>query len=639
MVRAFKAIDRAADRALWGSGAVSIVVLLLLAAFVTTEVFARYVLSIHIRGLFDVAVYCLIIFTFLSAAYTLREGQHISVDMLVSRLPERTRVGLDIGIYLVSLAFPIILGYNAGQWAYESLSRGVMTISEVPILKGILISTIPLGSFPLILQIIRKVVHNIRSLPSYAIPSQTFSQRLRANPLIYISLFIIGIMIGLILAIYINPVAGVVFLALVLLFSGMPVFLALGLVGSLGLYFTVDLTALVQTPFLAYQAVNSFPLTSLPLFILGGLILEEGKIIHKVFSLLQLLAGRFISAPLVVTILVGGFFCAISGSSVATTAIIAAVTLPILIGQGYSKSLSSGVVAGATIGTVIPPSIGYILYGVITGESVGQLFMAGLVPGAIIFGSYFLYVIIRSMVSKQSLFEKGQVPSQVSFPQVSWKDRLLALRGASWGLFTPVFVLGGIYMGIFTPTEAAAVMVVYAVIVCIFITRTLKWQGLIRCTLRGAKISSMILLIIVSARIFGAVTSQLRIATDLVTFAETAGLSATTVLGLLFLVLFIFGMLLDAASVMLITLPVFYPLAMAAGFNSVWFGVFYIITLEIGLLTPPIGLNLFAIRGVSGIPLGTIIRGATPFLFIMMLSLVVFTLFPQLVTWLPSTMW
>lgn len=639
MARAFKAIDRAADRALWGSGVVATVILLLLAAFITAEVIARYVLSIHIRGLFDLAVYCLIVFTFLSAAYTLRDGQHISVDMLVSRLPERTRVGLDIGIYLVSLAFPIILGWNAGQWAYESLSRGVMTISEVPILKGILISTIPLGSFLLILQIIRKVVHNIRSLPSYAIPSQTFSRRLRASPLIYIAIFAIGITIGLILAIHINAVVGVIILALVLLFSGMPVFLALGLAGSLGLYFTVDPTALVQTPFFAYQAVSSFPLTALPLFILGGLILEEGKIIHKVFSLLQLFSGRFISAPLIATILVGGFFSAVSGSSVATTAIIAAITLPILIGQGYSKSLSSGVVAGATIGTVIPPSIGYILYGVITGESVGQLFMAGLVPGAIIFGSYGVYVIIRSMVSKQSLFEKGQVPSQVSCPQVSWKDRLLALRGASWGLFTPVFVLGGIYMGIFTPTEAAAVMVVYAVIVCVFITRTIKWQDLIRCTLRGAKISSMILLIIVSARILGAVTSQLQIATDLVTFAETAGLSAIAVLGLLFLVLFILGMLLDAASVMVITLPVFYPLAMAAGFDSVWFGVFYIVTLEIGLLTPPVGLNLFVIRGVSGIPLGTIIRGTAPFLFIMMLSLVVFTLFPQLVTWLPSTMW
>jgi len=418
----------------------------------------------------------------------------------------------------------------------------------------------------------------------------------------------------------------------------MPVFIALGLCGCVGLYFLIDPVTMPQVATMAYKAVNKFSLTCLPLFILAGIILERGKVLDKVFSLLELFTGRFASASLVATILIGGFFCAVSGSSVGTTGAIAAVILPMLISRGYNKSLSSGTIAGSTIGLIIPPSMAYILYGVITGESIAQLFMAGIGPGAILFSFYIIYVVIRGAVNKESLFEEGRVPNQVSLQKASWKDRISALKMASWGLFTPIFVLGGIYLGVFTPTEAAAVMVVYAVVVCVFIMRTLTWRDVIGSALRSAKVSSMILCIISSAMILGAVISQLRIAANLAAFAQEAGLSANAVLVFIFLILFILGMFLDGASIMVITLPIFYPLAIAVGINSVWFGVFYTLTIEIGLLTPPVGLNLFVIKGASGLPLGTVIRGTVPFLLMMGLCLIFMSLFPQLALWLPSTM-
>jgi C4-dicarboxylate transporter DctM subunit len=314
------------------------------------------------------------------------------------------------------------------------------------------------------------------------------------------------------------------------------------------------------------------------------------------------------------------------------------VSLPILTNQGYRKSLSSGAVAGSTIGTVIPPSIGYILYGVITGESIGQLFIAGIIPAIIIFSFYCLYIISRSVISKQSLFEVGESMARQSRQDASWKDKIRTLQNASWGLFAPIFVLGGIYMGIFTPSEAAAVMVMYAIVITVLIMKTLTLEQLLAAVLVGAKISSMILLIIVGARIFGAVTSQLGIAADLVAFTERAGIPPIGSLALVSLMLIVLGMFLDAGSIMVITLPVFYPLIMKVGFNSVWFGVFYIIILEIGLLTPPVGLNLFVIKGLSDFPMGTIIRGVLPFIFILFLSLLILTLFPQLVIWLPAVM-
>jgi len=627
-VKVFRIIDRTIDKILSGMGVAAIIMMLLLAAFVATQVFSRYILSIHIVGLFDLSVYCLISFTFLIPAYTLREKEHVSVDVLTSNLPERTRHGLDIGVYLVSLIFPVLLGWYAGHWAYASFSRGVMTVAGLPIPKGILISTIPVGCFFLFLQIIRMFVQEI-----------SFSLKDNSSVYLFIStIFIIVIIVFLLLLKHISPVIGLGVFALFFLFSGMPVFIALGLCGCVGLYFLIDPVTMPQVATMAYKAVNKFSLTCLPLFILAGIILERGKVLDKVFSLLELFTGRFASASLVATILIGGFFCAVSGSSVGTTGAIAAVILPMLISRGYNKSLSSGVIAGSTIGLIIPPSMAYILYGVITGESIAQLFMAGIGPGAILFSFYILYVVIRGAVNKESLFEEGQIPSQVSLQQVSWRDRITALKMASWGLFTPIFVLGGIYMGIFTPTEAAAVMVVYAVVVCVFIMKTLTWRDVIGSSLKSAKVSSMILCIICCAMILGAVISQLRIAANLATFAQAAGLSAAAVLVFIFLILFILGMFLDGASIMVITLPIFYPLAMAIGINSVWFGVFYTLTIEIGLLTPPVGLNIFVIKGASGLSLGTVIWGTLPFLLIMALCLVIIYLYPQIVLWLPSTM-
>jgi len=634
--RLYKAIDRSIDNILSAMGFLSVVMMVLLSLFISTQVLCRYFFSTHIPGLFDLSIYSLIIFSFLSAAYTLREGQHISVDILSHHLSESAKVGFQISTYIVSLFFVVILGWISWQWAYSSFLSGAMTISETPIPKGILISTISLGSFFLFLQIIRLIV-SLSIQSSHLFNFNNFFKDKWNKPFIFMVIFIAGLILGILVAVYVNEIAGICLIALLVLLCGMPVFLALGFTGSIGMYVLIGESTLRQLPFLAYKSVDSFPLTCLPLFIIAGIIMEKGKIVDDVFSLFRYFAGNLISAPLISTILVGGFFCAISGSSVATTSLIAAVSLPILISNGYKKSISSGVVAGSTIGTVIPPSIGYVLYGVITEESIGQLFMAGIIPAAMIFSFYCLYIIIRAKISADSLFEKGQAMLQIDEQKIN-KEGSVVLMRALCGLFAPVFVLGGIYMGVFTPTEAAAIMVIYAIIITILIMKAVTWRQLFEIILTGTKVSSMILIIIVSARIFGALTSQLGIAADLVTYIEEGQISQIKTLLVISTMLVVLGMFLDAASIMVITLPVFYPVIMAAGFNSVWFGVFFIIVLEIGLLTPPVGLNLFIIKGLSKFNMGVIVRGTVPFILIMLLSLFILILFPQLATWLPSLM-
>ncbi|WP_300457641.1 TRAP transporter large permease subunit [Desulfobacula sp.] len=637
MKKIFEIMECILDKILSAMGFISVALMVLLSLFISTQVFCRYFLSMHIPGLFDLAIYSLILFTFLSAPYALREGQHICVDLFFNHLSDSAKAGLKISTYAIALFYVIVLGWVSWKWAWNSFSSGAMTISEVPIPKGLLISSISLGSLLLFLQLLRMMVSvSIQSAPLFKV--KNFCTGPSKNPSLFIAIFMAVLILGFLFTVYGNAIGGICFIALLVLLCGMPVFLALGFVGSVGMILLIGESTLKQLPFLAYKSVESFPLTCLPLFIIAGIIMERGKIVDDVFLFFRYFAGNFISAPLISTILVGGFFCAISGSSVATTSLIAAVSLPILISNGYKRSISSGVVAGSTIGTVIPPSIGYVLYGVITEESIGQLFIAGMIPAVMIFGFYCLYILIRSKINAASLFEKGQVPEQIDWKDMPEVNKLAILMRASCGLLAPVFVLGGIYMGIFTPTEAAAIMVIYAIVITILIMKSVTWPQLFEIILTGTKISSMILIIIVGARIFGALTSQMGIAADLVDFVKTSQISPVKTLLVISGMLVILGMFLDAASIMVITLPVVYPVIMAAGFNSVWFGVFFIIVLEIGLLTPPVGLNLFIIKGLSNFDMGTIIRGTVPFILIMVLSLYILTLFPELATWLPSLM-
>ncbi|MFC1869694.1 TRAP transporter large permease subunit [Chloroflexota bacterium] len=630
MIRIVKTLDRQFDNLLSATGAIGGGIMLLLSVLVFLLSFSRYVLRVNVAGLFDMAVYSMVIFSFITAAYTMKQGQHITVDVLTALLAERTQAILNITTYSVALIYIIILGWHGWLWSASLFRRNISTEAILSIPQFLLIFTLVLGCFLLILQMIRVLVGNIRSLPGLA-----SSSGLKDNPWLYVSVFLIGIIAGTVLLTSVSPAVGLIVLTLVVLFSGMPIFLALGFLGILGIYFFLGPTSLIQTPITAYRAVYSFPLTSLPLFILGGLIMEKSGIIEDIFRFFELMLGRFAVSPLLVTLVVGMVFCAISGSSTAVTAVIAGLAMPVLLSRNYSKSLSSGVVGGSTVGTLIPPSIGYVVYCVLTGNSISEQFMAGIIPSVILFGFYFLYVAIRAVVNKKSLFENGEIPSSISAQRVTWKDRALGLKTGVWGLLTPVLILGGIYFGVYTPTEAAGILVVYAIVVSIFI-KGVKWKDIMKATSRGVIISSMIVCIIFSAYIFAVLIAQTRIAANFVEYAEATGMTANMVLAIIFVFLIVLGFFLEGASLKVITLPIFYPLATAVGINPLWLGVFYQFLGEIGLLTPPVGLNLFVIRGVTGLPLITIVRGNFPFILMMLLTVAIIYIFPELVTWLPQ---
>ena len=413
---------------------------------------------------------------------------------------------------------------------------------------------------------------------------------------------------------------------LLLLFIGLPVAFSLGLTGMAGFTVMMGPQALAQIPIIAYKTLDDFVLSSIPLYILLSQILLTGKVGNDLYEV----AGKWVRhlpAGLgVATVLACAAFAAISGSSVATAVTIGMVAIPEMVSRGYPKDLVLGLVAGGgTLGILIPPSIPMILFGAITGDSVGALFMAGVLPGILLTGLFILYVV---------LFVSKKVPAQ---PPATWDERLAALRHSSWGLFLPVLIIGGIYSGIFTPTEAAAVGTIYSLFITFFVYRTLSLRDLQGILVETAKSNAMVLAIVVGAMLYGFVLTIMQIPQHLTEIVTGMDVNRWVIFLAINILLLFLGCILESISIILITVPLLYPLILKLGFEPIWFAVILVINLELALITPPVGMNLFVIQGISpGTKMTEILRGVLPFALLMVLTLIIVAWQPWLATWLPD---
>jgi C4-dicarboxylate transporter DctM subunit len=626
MKKAAKAVDKLIYKLNSGLGNVFSLALAVLAIFVFLNVVSRFV-GIALPWLFSLSVITLVAFTFFTAAYTLGEGKHVTIDVVTLRLPENSRVSLEILGYVFCLFFCIILGWEGTKWLHTAFVRKIITgsdtLSTLAVPLWIFIFVVPAGAFLLILQLLRLIVKR-----TYFLVNRHANLTTTLVPLVSVLALFVG---GLLTALYISPISGLFLSLLVLFMGGTPVAFALAIVGTIGIYlFAGGSSGLVQVPMVAFAATESFPLAALPLFVLISAVVGQAGMAKALFSFTELWFGRVRGSLLIVTIATGAVFCAITGSSVAATAILCMIALPALLDRGFDVRLSCGTVGGASVGSLIPPSTSLIIYGTVVEMSIGKLFMAALIPSLIVFALYAMYVILLSFVSGRKFGRKTEA--------VSWREKFLSLKTAAPLLLLPILILGGIYTGLFTATEAAGFAVVYGLLVVLIILGTLKWKGIRQACLESCTISSMTLFVLVGGMIFATIVSQLKIAPTVVSFAKGVGASQLAVIVIMFLALLVGGMFMSSIALMLITLPVFYPLAMAVGIDPLWLGVFYTICIEIGLLTPPVGVNLFVIKGASDVPFDDIVVGMLPFLGILTLGIAIIYLFPQLCTWLPSTM-
>ncbi|MER1958405.1 MAG: TRAP transporter large permease [Solibacillus sp.] len=408
-------------------------------------------------------------------------------------------------------------------------------------------------------------------------------------------------------------------LLLALIFINVPIAIALAMAAAI-LFVTqsdMPIMAIFQRMF---NSIDSFPLLAIPFFILAGKLMESGGISRRLIHLAQVMLGRVRGGLALVSIISCTFFAALSGSAAATTAAVGAIMIPAMVKKGYDKNFSTAIqAAGGTIGVIIPPSVPLVLFGVTAGVSISDLFLAGIIPGVFVTGALLVLVYIISIIKGYGGGEKYNA-----------KEFFIALKDSILALMMPVIILGGIYSGLFTATEAALVAVVYGMIVGVFIYREITLKDLYRIFSSATIMSASILFIIAGASIFAYYLTRERIPMQITEALLSITDNWIIALLIINLILLIVGTFMETAAAILILTPILAPVAAALGIDLVHFGIIMIVNLAIGYITPPVGLNLFVANKIAGTKFEGVVRAIIPFICVMILCVLIISFVPAL---------
>ena len=417
----------------------------------------------------------------------------------------------------------------------------------------------------------------------------------------------------------------------VLIFSRIPVGLVMALVGVTGFAYMSNVDAAMSMMVKdIFDVFGSYNLTVIPLFILMGQIAFHAGISSRLFNVAYKMIGHWPGGMAIATIGACAGFSAICGSTNATAATMASVTLPEMKKYGYKDSIATGVVAaGGSLGILIPPSVIFILYGIMTEQSIGKLFMAGIFPGIILTILFMLVVMIWAVIDPQ-VAPRG--------PKSTFKEKIVSLAGVMETVLLFILVMGGLFGGLFTPTEAGGVGAMGTLVIAL-VQRNITLKGISEALFETTRITAMILVIVAGATIFGHFLAITRLPYDIAQMVSTLALPPFAIMGLIILVYLVGGCFIDALALIMLTVPIFFPVVTAMGFDPVWFGVIIVLVTQMGVITPPVGLNVYVVQSVATeVPLETIFKGAMPLLFAIILITVVLIFVPQLALFLPSFM-
>jgi C4-dicarboxylate transporter DctM subunit len=414
----------------------------------------------------------------------------------------------------------------------------------------------------------------------------------------------------------------------VVLLTGVPVFAGLMLFGTAILYAAEG--HLGGLGDLVFGELDTYLLVAIPLFTLMAQFMIRGKVVDDLFGAAHTLVRHLPGGLGVATVAACTVFAAISGSSVATALTIGAAAIPLMIRYGYPPRVAYGVVAaGGTLGILIPPSGPMVLYGVVSDTSIGALFMAGVVPGLMLAAMFAVYCVSAAYARSA---HGGREP------RASWSEIAAALRRAFWALLLPVLVLGGMYFGVFTATEAAGVGALGALLIAMVVYRNFTLCDLWLSAQDAARNTAMLFMILAAAAILGNVLTKLRIPSEIVDVVLRYDVSQIGFLCAVMALIFVLGMFLETISIILITTPVVLPVLAALKIHPVWYGILLTINLELALITPPVGMNLFALKAITRAPLREIIAGVAPYVVLLIVGLGLVMLLPSIALWLPGTM-
>ncbi len=411
------------------------------------------------------------------------------------------------------------------------------------------------------------------------------------------------------------------FLFMLLLFLiGVPIAVGIGIAAALALAFVANMP-MVIVPQRLFVMTDSFPLMAVPFFVLSGALMEAGGISRQLVKMAEAFVGHLTGGLAMVAIVTSMFFAAVSGSSAATVTAVGVILIPAMIAKGYDKGFAASVQAcSGQMGVIIPPSIPMVVYGVVTGASVGDLFKAGVLPG-ILMG--FSVMGVAYVFCKKNRYMGNPV-------KASWGERLRALREAIWALLMPVIILGGVYSGYFTPTEASAIAVGYAFIVGMFVYKGLTPGILPQVLGEAAVVTATILFLVATAGVLAWLMTRLNVPQQVATFFNSIAGSRYDFLIITNLLLFLVGMFFDAGPAIIVLAPLLAPIAESHGINLVHFGIIMIVNLAVGFCTPPVGINLFLSCQIAGIRLEVIMRYVAWFLIALIADVFIISFVPFL---------
>ncbi|OCR26396.1 C4-dicarboxylate ABC transporter permease [Pseudomonas syringae] len=414
-------------------------------------------------------------------------------------------------------------------------------------------------------------------------------------------------------------------LLFVFMFLGVPIAISLGLSGAVSiLMFSQD--SLSSLAIKLFETSDSYTFLAIPFFLLSGAFMTTGGVAQRLIDFANACVGHIRGGLAIAAVLACMLFAALSGSSPATVAAVGSIAIAGMVRSGYPKEFGAGIICNAgTLGILIPPSIVMVVYAAATETSVGKLFIAGVIPGILLGVILMVVIYIVARVKK--------LPAQ---PRVTFRQWLHTAQRAFWGLLLLVIILGGIYSGMFTPTEAAAVAAVYSAFVALFIYKDMKFSDCPKVLLESGRLTIMLMFIIANAMLFAHVLTTEQIPQQITTWVLSEGLTPIGFLIMVNIVLLVAGSFMEPSAIILILAPIFFPIAMKLGIDPIHLGIIMVVNMEIGLVHPPVGLNLFVTSAVTGLTLGQTIRAAMPWLTILLAFLILVTYVPFISLALPN---
>jgi len=424
------------------------------------------------------------------------------------------------------------------------------------------------------------------------------------------------------------PTPLIIFLLLFgLMLTGMPISISLGLT-VLTYMFTMTQVPITAVALKLFTGIEKFEIMAIPFFILAGNFLTHGGVARRMISFATSMVGHWHGGLALAGVMACALFAAVSGSSPATVVAIGSIILPAMVKQGFPKSFGAGVITtSGALGILIPPSIVMVMYSVATNTSVGQLFMAGVIPG----------LVLATMlgVTTWYLARKNDYPR---LPKATWAERWRTFRASVWGLLLIIIVIGGIYTGLFTPTEAAAMSAVYAFFVAVFVYKDMTLAKVPKVLLDSANMSAMLLYIITNAVLFSFLMTSEQIPQVMAAWMLEKGLGVVAFLLFVNILLLLAGNVMEPSSIVLIMAPILFPVAMKLGIDPVHFGIMMVVNMEVGMCHPPVGLNLYVASGITKMGITELTVAVWPWLLTMLVFLVIVTYWPTMSLWLPQAL-